>query len=369
MAKRVLLMYITEVSGHHRATLAIEKAIKVLSPETEVLNINAFHYTNPISEKVINKLYMGVIKRTPKIWDFLYDNQRIIKSVARLKNTINKFNSSKLKNIFDRFRPEVVACSQAFPCGMVAAYKSHYHANLPLVAVLTDYVPHSFWIYDNVDYYIAPSDEITLRLMAKGVALHKIKAFGIPFDFQFNDTIDKDTVRASLGFENLPTLLIMGGGHGLGPIKGIMESLEKIPLDLQEIVVTGANKELYSALSKNLNKFKKRIRVFSYVNNVNELMGVSDIIITKPGGITTAEALAKKLPMIIVSPLPGQEINNTIYLTEKGAAIKIENTKDIYFVIEDLLTNPDKLKIMRESAARINKPNSSIDIAKLILGS
>lgn len=367
MAKRILLMYITEVSGHHRATLAIEKAIKILSPETEILNINAFHYTNPISEKLVNKLYMSVIKRTPKIWDFLYDNQRIVKSVARLKNTINKFNSSKLKNIFERFKPDVVACSQAFPCGMVAAYKKKYHADLPLVAVLTDYVPHSFWIYDNVNYYIAPSDEITLRLMAKGVPLYKIKAFGIPFDFQFNEDIDKDLVRKSLGFDDTPTLLIMGGGHGLGPIRWIMESLEKIPLDLQEIVVTGANKKLYSLLSKNLTRFKKRIRLFSYANNVNELMGISDIIITKPGGITTAEALAKRLPMIIVNPLPGQEANNTIYLTEKGAAIKIENTRDINFVVEDLLTSPDKLKIMRESADRINKINSSTDIAKLLL--
>jgi len=361
-------MYISELSGHHSATLAIENTLKILSPDMEVLNINAFSYTNPISEKIINRLYMGIIKRTPQLWDYLYDNPTVVKNIDKIRETIHKFNSPKLKNLFDKFKPDAIVCTQAFPCGMVADYKKTYNSNIPLVAVLTDYIPHSYWIYDAVNYYIAPSDEVTLRLIKKGVASEKIKTLGIPFDHKFNQDIAKEEVIQKFNLKpGIPTILIMGGGQGLGPIKTIVKSLEKIKLESQEIIVTGANKKLYKSLKRKIKKYKKKILVLGYVDTINELMSISDVIITKPGGITTAEALAKKLPMIIVKPIPGQEANNAHYLTEKEAAIEIDKTKDINFIIEDLLMNPMRLSRMRGYAGYISKPNASLDIARLLL--
>lgn len=366
--KRIILMYISEISGHHSATLAIEKALKILQPDIEILNINAFNYTNPISEKIINRLYMGVLKRTPQIWDYLYDNPKVVKSVEKIKETIHKFNSPKLQMLFDKFKPDAIVCTQAFPCGMCADYKKSYNSNIPLVAVLTDYVPHSYWIYDTVNYYITPSEDITLRLVKKGVESAKILSLGIPFDPKFNEPLDKSKVAQRFKINpGLLTVLIMGGGQGLGPIKTVVKSLEKVKKEIQEIVVTGTNKKLYNSLKRKIKKYKKKILLFGYVNNINELMSISDIIITKPGGVTCAEVLAKHLPMIIVKPIPGQEINNTSYLTEKGAAIKIDEPEDINFIIEDLLKDPDKLNRLCESASRLSKPNSSLDIARLLL--
>src|SRR3989338_2966044 len=169
--KRILLMYITEISGHHSATLAIEKALKTL-------NINAFNYTNPISEKIINRVYMGVIKTTPHVWDFLYDNPTVAKNLEKIKDAIHKFNSPKLDKLLNSFKPDVVACTQAFPCGMVADLKKIRNLQLPLVAVLTDYVPHSYWVYDTVDYYISPSEEVSSRLIKKGIKAERIKTLG-----------------------------------------------------------------------------------------------------------------------------------------------------------------------------------------------
>ena len=361
-------MYISEVSGHHSATLAIEKAIKLLSPDTEILNINAFNYTNPISEKIVNGLYMGVIKSTPLIWDYLYDNPSVVNKIDKIKEAIHKFNSPKLKNLFDRFKPDVVACSQAFPCGMVADFKKTYNSPLPLVAVLTDYVPHSYWIYDRVDYYVTPSEEVSRRLIEKGVSADKAKSLGIPFDLGFNKPIVKEEILQKLKLEiNLPTILIMGGGQGLGPIKTIVKSLGKIKKDFQQIIVCGINKKLYNSLNRMLKKHPKRTLLFRYVDNINELMGISDLIITKPGGVTTAEALAKELPMIIVRPIPGQESNNTNYLIAKGAAVKIDKIKDIDVVVLGLLNDKNKLECLRKAAGLVNKPNASLDIAKLIL--
>ena len=369
-SKRIILMYISEVSGHHSATLAIERALKILEPGIETLNINGFNYTNPISEKIVNRLYMGIIKRTPKIWDYIYDNPAIVKNVEKIKETIHKFNSPKLKNLFEKFEPHAIVCTQAFPCGMCADYKKTFHSSIPLFAVLTDYIPHSYWLYETVDYYVTPSDEVTVRLMNKGIPLAKIRSLGIPFDPGFNEPLDARKIYEKINMDPAcPTLLIMGGGQGLGPIKDIVRSLEKVKQDIQEIVVAGTNRKLYTVIKTQLSKYKKKVVLFGYISNINELMAISNIIITKPGGVTVAEVLAKKIPMIIVKPIPGQEANNTEYLTREGAAIKVDEPERINVVVEDLLTHPEKLDFLSLSASRIAKPNASLDIARMILGS
>ena len=138
-------------------------------------------------------------------------------------------------------------------------------------------------------------------------------------------------------------------------------------MDFQEIVITGINKKLFKQLKNKSKRHKKKILLLSYVDNINELMSISDVIVTKPGWITTAEALTKALPMIIVHPIPGQEQNNTAYLIEKGAALRLDNPKDLNLTVEALLNDKDKLKKLSESAARISKPNAAIDAAQLLL--
>jgi processive 1,2-diacylglycerol beta-glucosyltransferase len=367
--KRIILMYISEVSGHRCATLAIEKAIKQLQPETQILNINAFNYTNPISEKVINRIYMEVIKRTPKVWDYLYDNPRVVRSLENIKRYIHKSNSPKLKKLFDSFKPDLVVCTQAFPCGMVADFKKDYRDSLPLFAVLTDYIPHSYWVYDEVDYYITPSEDVSVRLEKKGVKPSKIKPYGIPFDLKFNQKLEDADIFTRLRLDpQKPVVLIMGGGQGLGPIKTIVKSLEKSRLDLQELIVTGTNKKLFRSLKRKIKHYKKEIHLFGFVHNIHELMHIAKVIISKPGGVTTAEVLSMGLPMVIVKPIPGQEVNNTNFLTQKHAAVEVDDPKEVYSVIDDLLTNRAKLERLKAAGLKIAKPDASLDIAKLILG-
>jgi processive 1,2-diacylglycerol beta-glucosyltransferase len=363
-------MYISEVSGHHNATLAIEKAIRILAPNAEISNINAFNYTNPVAEKIVNSIYMSIIKVAPRIWDYLYDNPKIVKRIEKAKQNINKTNSPKLKKLFESLRPDAVVCTQAFPCGMVAGYKKEYRSGLPLIAVLTDYVPHSYWIYDAVDCYITPSEDVSARLVKKGVPAKKVKALGIPFDPKFNTDLDRDSIFSKHKLSpDLPTILIMGGGQGLGPIKTIVKSLEKVNREIQEIIVTGTNKKLYNSLKRKLKKYKKKIILFGYTHNINELMCIADIVVSKPGGVTTSEVLSLAKPMIIIKPLPGQEENNTAYLMHKEAALEIEKPGKINLIVEELLKNPQKLKHLSDSAKRISKPNASMDIARLLLES
>jgi len=366
--RRILLMYISEVSGHHQATKAIENALKILDPKISILNINGFHYTNPISEKIVNRLYMGVIKRTPKIWDYLYDNSKVVKGLQRWKRLLHRLNSPKLKNLYDDFRPQVIACSQAFPCGMVADFRERYNLSIPLVAVVTDYIVHSFWLYPTVDFYITADEASKNRLIDKGILPQRIKVLGIPVDPKFTERVDKERVYKRFNLDmSLPAILVMGGGQGLGPIRKIVKYLNRVENQFQIIIICGKNKKLFKELKRNILSYRKKTIVLGFIENVYEIMSISDILITKPGGITTAEALSKGLPMIIVKPIPGQEAQNTSYLVRKKIAVKIEKENQIPSLIEELLINPNLIKDIRSKALRIARPNSSFEIAKLLL--
>lgn len=368
-------MYITKVSGHRQATMAVQRALKQMDPNIEAPTVNGFGYTYPRLERVINSAYMSVIKTTPKVWDYLYDNPNIVKKSKRIKDFLHKTSHEKIGLLIKKYRPDTVICTQAFPCGMVADYKRAHHADFQVIGVLTDYAPHSFWINEGVDYYIVPSNEAKQRFITKGVKEDAIKVYGIPIRSKFSVQLDKEPIMQRLGLEkNVPVILIMGGGQGLGPIKDVVKSLMKLTAPLQIIVLTGVNKKLLKWLGKQQTKKRKRATAknkklifYEYANNVDELMEVSTLIVTKPGGMTTSECLAKGLPMVIVNPLPGQEMRNTDFLLKKGIAVRIDKTLDIGEEIDLLLRSSDKIADMRKAAYAEAHPHAALDIARLIL--
>ncbi|MEA3305262.1 MAG: glycosyltransferase [Candidatus Omnitrophota bacterium] len=363
-------MYISEQSGHHQASLALEKAILKKDRSSSVLNINAFRYTSPIMERLVHKAYMEVVKKRPEIWGYLYDNPEIVKKTERLRDFVHNINSGKFAKLIEKFRPDAVACTQAFPCGIMADYKRRHRADIPLIAVLTDYAPHAYWIYENVDTYVVPSPEIGRAFIKKGVPEHKIKTLGMPIDPIFNEPLNKNEIYGKIGFSpEKPVVLIMGGAQGIGPNERLIRALNGFGKDLQVIVVTGINAGLFRRIKKIQSSAGKKLLPLEFARNVHELMEISDVIITKAGGLTTAEALAKLLPMIILNPLPGQEDLNTKMLMEKGIAVKAQNEHEAVGQLENLLGISDKAGKMREAMRTNAKPYSSSDIAKLLLGS
>ncbi|MFH0732044.1 MAG: glycosyltransferase [Candidatus Omnitrophota bacterium] len=368
MPKRVLLLYITVSSGHHKAVCAIENALKLLRPDVVTMSVNSFNYTNPILEKIINRTYMGIIKRTPEVWEYLYDNPKVVKNTQMLKDAIHRFNNKKLTALLDDFKPDVVVATQAFPCGMVADLKKTFNLGVSLVGVLTDFYPHSYWMYESVDRYTVASEEAKDRFIQDGIPQEKISIVGIPIDIKFAKKADIQDLKAKFGLNsNGPVVLVMGGGGGLGPIKVVISSLERLKPQVQVMVVAGTNIKLHKWLIKRARRYKKKLIPLGYTDNIDELMQVSDILITKPGGITVSEALAKSLPIIIVNPIPGQEAKNTKFLIKHGAAVKAENEAELLALLENLFSMPYKLKAMSAAASKIGKPESSMDIARMIL--
>lgn len=366
MDKKILLMYITHVSGHHSATLAIERAIDAFYPHSPVLNIDGFGYSYPVIEKITHAIYMGVIKKVPIVWDLLYDNPNVAKNISSLKEYVYRRNRDRIKRLIEDEKCKVAICSQAFPCGMIADYKGHCPNDIKLIAVITDFIPHSYWVYDEIDFYVVGSQEAKDTLLAKGVQEDKIKLYGIPIDPKFSRKLDKNSIASELGLVlDNPMVLIMGGGHGLGPISELINAIDKSVLNVNLLVVAGINKKLLSYIKKR--KFRNKIYIYGYIDYVDKLMTLADILITKPGGITTAEALAKNLPMLIVKPLPGQEQNNTNFLLKHGVVHKAEDINDTANKLAFLLNDKVELQRIKDNISKLAMPLSSSKIAELAL--
>lgn len=367
LGKKILLMYISQNSGHHRACIALDRALHMMDKTFSVRSVNSFNYTNPILEKIINQTYMTVIKRKPEVWGYLYDNPVVIQKTRRLKDSIHRYNSGKMRALIEDYRPDVVVCTQAFPCGIIADLKKSYDIKSKLIGILTDYAPHSYWIYDNVDAYVVPSPDTGAKLEENGVPGSKIKPFGIPVDPKFYAAMDKEELFEKHSLDkDAPVILVMGGGQGLGPTRKLISLMDKSEVKMQIVAITGTNKKLYRALIRASKRFHKKVRILEYTEDVHEFMSISSAILTKPGGITTAEAMSKNLPIVIIKPLPGQEAMNTDFLLRNNMAVKANDESEAIILLEELLKNGEKLESIRSNMRAHAHSDSSLRIARLI---
>ncbi|MEI8315911.1 MAG: glycosyltransferase [Verrucomicrobiota bacterium] len=369
MKQRILFLYLTKHSGHYAAAVAVEAAAQQLNGGVESMLLDSFSHANPLLSKMTLKAYLAALKTAPEIWEWMYDNPAFQKRTVLIRDLLNRGNSRKMEKVLREFNPDVVVCTQAFACGVLAAWKQKTGNRLPaLVGVLTDFVAHRYWAHNQVDLYITPNDATRGTLISQGVAPERIRVHGIPVSERFLTTTDKDAVYRSLDLKpGLPLILLMGGSLGLGPMKSVIRKLDRLPQPFYIVAVTGKNEELRERLERRGAKLRHQTRIFSFVENVNELMDAAELVVTKPGGITTAECLIKRLPMIIINPIPGQEAKNTSLLLAQNVAVQAEKAKDVAELVDEFLRNPDRLRAMREAARSLGRPNAARDAAVDIL--
>ena len=370
MKKKILIFYISHY-GHFYAARALEKGLTGAMEDVSIKKINAFSYTNPILEKIVNRAYIEVIKKKPELWGQMYDNPEVMKKTKKTREALHKFNMQKIKKLLDEYNPDAIFCTQAFPCGMVADYKKACRKKIPLIGVLTDHAPHSYWLFDEVDYYIVPFKETGDVLIKKGVSLEKIKVYGIPVDPKFARKKNSAEIKSKLHLDNdKHTVLIMGGSQGLGSIEEVtLLLLNSEKRKYQVVVITGSNKKLYTRLLRmKIKNNWKDVYVLSYVENIDEFMAAADLVISKPGGMTIAETLAKALPMLIVDPIPGQERLNTDFLVKKGVAIEIKDHSNVNRLVEKVIYSKNTISQMKKNMLELAKPNSVSNIAELVFG-
>lgn len=367
---RVLLLHISQFGGHKKASENIEEALKFKNPSLEILNLNGFGYIDSRVENLVNFLYTLVIKYCPQLWGKIYDRKRVIKYLNPLRRTLNKWGIVKFSKLINEFKPKVILATQAFPCGIAGDFKKFYGIDIPLIGVVTDYYPHRFWIHPQVNIYTVACQEAKSILIKEGVEEERIKVAGIPISLKFLTAHSKESIGEEFGLNpDLDTVLIMGGGLGIGPIEKITKILDDLDERFQIIVVCGKNEKLYFWFQKNKYFFKKPVFYFGYIDFVHKLMDFSDIIITKGGGLTVSEALAKGLATIVVKPIPGQEERNTDYLTRKQAIIKASTVQGVGFLVQELLKDRIKLYDLKEASRQNAIIDSSLRIADLVLKS
>ena len=362
-------MYITARSGHYQAARALEQAIRRVNPRAETLTIDAFQYLNPVLARIVDRMYLSVIQNAPEIWDYLYDNPKVVHRSNSFRKLLHRYDSPRLHGLLEDFRPDAIACTQAFPCGLVADFKEEQDLSTPLYGILTDFSPHAYWVHSQVNGYVVPAEESRQWLLDHRVEPDRVSALGIPIDPVFAESPDVQAIRRRLQLTpGVPVILLMGGGQGLGPIVETVEQLNRIPREFQLLVIAGTNEALYHKLITRAPALKHPMQVFGHVDFVADLMSVASFIITKPGGLTTAEALAKGLPILALEPIPGQEAKNASFLLKEKAAHLVTDFGQLAHLAQHLLEHPAELAEMAASARRLGKPQAALNAARLVVG-
>ncbi|WP_418792454.1 MGDG synthase family glycosyltransferase [Phosphitispora sp. TUW77] len=362
--KRILFFSVSIGSGHDLAAEAAAGEVISRSPGCRTMIVDTFKYINPVLNKVVAGSYMESLKFNPKIWGYLYNQAEAGDKFIDLNHILSKLVSVKMEKLIKQMDPQAIICTHAFPAGILSILKSKLEFQIPLIAVMTDYTTHPFWVHENIDMYVLPCEEIKYQIKEYGIDEQKIMCTGIPLRQQFAQKINKQEARKKLGLEPEITLMVMGGGLGLGEIEGIINTLGNADINLQILALTGKNDKLSKAL--HLLKTENKIKIFGYIDNVAEIMAASDLIITKPGGLTTAEVLAQQLPMIIINPLPGQEDRNTEFLLNNGVAVKVRKLQYLVPQIKYLLKNKTRLLQIKEMSGMISKPDSAVKLVDYI---
>ncbi len=364
---KILILSAATGGGHLRASHAIEKYIMENSTGNEVVVVDALKSISFVLDKTVCDGYHFLATKTPKVFGQLY---RKTNEESLLSNLVTRFSSAfsqRLIPLMEEQNADVIISTHPFATEMVSHLKSKGIVNVPLICLMTDYGPHRAWIADRVDAYVVSTQDMIPEMESMGVKKELIYPFGIPVGDVFFSKGDKPMLQKKFGIDaDLPTILIMAGSFGVTNIMSIYKDLIKLPADFQIIVITGRNQRLFDAFSPVITQSPKKTTLVYYTDEVENYMHVSDLIITKPGGLTVSEALACNIPLAVFDAIPGQEEDNANFLLSHDMAVKLEKGVDPGKTILSLLDDSKKLERMRASLENFDKSQSSKNIFSLI---
>lgn len=397
---KIIILSASTGGGHITAANCVRDYL--IKNGDEAIVVDTLEYISPILNKTVVEIYELLATKHPSLWKMIY-NSTNKKTLNKVVFGTNNLISKKLIPLVNSQKPDVIISTHPFATEMISHLKSLNLINIPLICIMTDYAPHRTWISPNVDHYVIANDDMTLPMIDMGVPEDKIHSFGIPVDDDFFSKKDKKEELAKIGLnDDLPTILIMAGSCGFANAEKIFTSLQTLcDVDFQIIVITGKNKKLYENLErliagkriKKIDKFFSKIHLSSfpikhfkiirkirrnkvkvtkptklifYTNEVNKYMVASDLIITKPGGLTVSEALACNLPMALFGAIPGQEEENENFLVNKNMAIKLNGSEDIASAIKSLILNPQKLNFLKSNCKNFDKSGCLKSIFELV---
>ena len=371
---KILIFYASYGGGHLSAAKSIKQYLDENYIDTETKLVDCVEYINKGLNTITTFAYKEMAKKAPWAWGEIYDHSQK-GAMSHISSGANKFMSIKLNKLFEEFNPDIVISTHPFASQMTACLKEKGKTNCILASVMTDFASHDQWLVGSkyIDHIFVSHEGMKKDIISKGIPAKKVHATGIPLSNRFLEHFDRKEIKSSFDLDyNKKTILFFGGGEfGLGKektLKILKAFIDNIHDEYQIIAISGKNEKMQEKFEELVGN-NPNVQVYGYTNEVPELMSISDIVVTKPGGLTITEALASGLPIVVINPIPGQEVENAEFLEKKGVAIWIRKTENPNDAVKDLLENPEQIKHMKIRSKLMAKKNSTKDICRIIMDS
>ncbi|MGO4497361.1 glycosyltransferase [Paenibacillus sp. 2RAB27] len=340
--------------GHNKAAQAILEAVRMYRPDMEVKVVDYLAWTHPYLHGFGKYCYMQWVKSLPSVYGFLYHKTRHDTALSHLFKRMKSFSTERMLDLLEEEAPTEVVCTFPGAAAAMSYLKCNGLTIVPTVTVITDYTDHSYWIHPGTDKYLVGAEHVKQALLRYAIPEQRIVVTGIPLRMPFTQTYNREELRDKYGLHrDMPTVLVMGGGHGLigKSFKSVLQS-DDLKTPVQFVFVCGRNEKLKQHLEEELggSNTHHHVMVTGFVDHVHELMALSDLIVTKPGGLTVSEALALDLPMMLYKPIPGQEQANAAYLVGIGAAVEVKNAAEMKRQLLEVIANQSVLLKLKKNA-------------------
>jgi processive 1,2-diacylglycerol beta-glucosyltransferase len=372
MFKKVLILSAAVGAGHLRAAEALEKTFKQMNAAAEVKNIDVLNYTNPLFRRLYGKAYLDMVNTMPEVLGWMYDSLDKPWENERRRLALDRLNTLPLVNLLKKEKPDIAVCTHFLPSEIISWLKAKGKVDFPQAIVVTDFDAHAMWLCHHYEQYFVALEETKIHLSKIGIPADKITVSGIPIDPLFAESKDKNAMREKFGLDkDKLTILVSAGGFGVGNIEFLLQALSDLQTPSQIVAICGRNEDLKVKLEKlskeKLNNERVTFKPIGFTREMDEYMSAADLIVGKPGGLTTSEAMAKGLIFVIVNPIPGQEERNSDHLLEKGCAIKCNNLPVLAYKIDELVKDKARFETMQGNVLKFARPNASQTIVKRLL--
>lgn len=372
MFKRVLILSASAGAGHMRAADAIERALLEMNAAEEVRHVDTLQYTNKIFRHLYSKAYIEMVNKTPEVLGWFYDHLDKPWKNERRRLALDKLNTRPFVKLLKQYQPDIAICTHFLPAEIISWLKAKERISCPQAIVVTDFDVHAMWLCHHYEQYFVALEETRRHMLKLGIPSDKLTVSGIPIDPVFAETKDKRLMREKHGLhQDVTTILVSAGGFGVGPVEHILQSLSEMQHPAQIVALCGRNEELKGRVEKLAGQLAKTsrtiIKAVGFTKLMDEYMSASDILLGKPGGLTTCEALAKGLVFVIVNPIPGQEERNSDHLLEDGVAIRCNNLPVLAYKLDQLLDDPPRFAAMQANARRLARPDAAKEIVTKLL--
>jgi processive 1,2-diacylglycerol beta-glucosyltransferase len=369
MFKKILILSASVGNGHTRAAQALGKTFRLKNAAAEIRHEDTLDFTNPLFRQIYGKSYIDLVNNAPEILGWMYEQFDEPWKNEKRRLFIEKLNTQPLVKMLREYNPDWIVCTHFLPAEIISDLKTKGKLNCPQAIVVTDFDLHALWLCRNYERYFVALDETKYYLETLGFPPEKISVTGIPIDPVFAETKDKRAMREKYNLDaERRTIILSAGGFGVGRIEILLKSLQTIRQPIQILAMCGRNEELKNKLARMPTANENcRIIPVGFTTEMDEYMSASDLVVGKPGGLTTCEALAKGLIFVVVNPIPGQEERNSDHLLENGAAIKSNNLATLGYKVEQLLRDENKLNAMRANALRFARPHAANEIVDSLL--